>query len=443
VIKKNTIVSKFGGSSMASFEVMQRAAIIIERERSSFIVVSAVYQTTDQLIYLIQQAQQKNWSECVKKIFSLKEKHFDITSSLKSVNEVNAILKDYFLELETILHGITLLGECTPQAYDRILAFGEQLSSTIFFYILKEQYPNKNIELVKAQELIKTDDYFNEAEPLINEISKNLKRLNLKDTTYLTQGFIGSTLDNKTTTLGRGGSDYSAALIAEALNADLLQVWTDIDGINTTDPRICESSKRIEEITYDEASEFAYLGAKILHPITLLPTKRADIPVYIGSTLLENSLGTKILTTPSDSPVVRGLSSLSGMVKVVLSNNSQFKQHEFLIQSTEVLSKNKIDLMGLNITEKNICFYVKEDKIEDLKRNKSLKKLSSIKVEENLSLISIIGNDLTKNKIVNLVKDQNDILTIIHGASEHSITMSCKASDEKIIINELHKRFCK
>ncbi|MEX1099026.1 MAG: aspartate kinase, partial [Bacteriovoracaceae bacterium] len=289
-----TIVSKFGGSSMADETAMERSAKIAHRQGSSIVLVSATYGTTDQLVELIQTAEYGNWNTCEKILFNIREKHFDICNKVASDQVVCEQLRLLINELETLARGIFLLKECSPKARDQVLSFGERMSSLLFARSFQKLFPETDTRLFDARTVMITDDNHTKAKPLLDAIAQKAKESFefSPGRIYITQGFIGQTETGSTTTLGRGGSDYSAALLAEAAGADVLEIWTDVAGIASTDPRICKEAKSIQEISYDEASEMAQYGAKILHPTTLVPAMRKSIPVFVGSSYDGNAKGT-------------------------------------------------------------------------------------------------------------------------------------------------------
>ncbi len=243
--QEKIIVSKFGGSSMANELAMEKSAKVAHAQNSNIIVVSATFGTTDKLLKIIEKASLGDWASAEKLIFTVREMHFDAHYAIGKNEKTAEILKSLLSELETLAKGIFLLGEKSKKAIDQILSIGERLSSALFTQINASLYPEKNFKLFDARELIVTDDRHGKARPLILETSLKAREARglLKDHVLITQGFIGQSEDGHTTTLGRGGSDYSAALIAEAMEADALEIWTDVPGLATTDPKISSKAR--------------------------------------------------------------------------------------------------------------------------------------------------------------------------------------------------------
>ncbi|HPI41659.1 MAG TPA: aspartate kinase, partial [Pseudobdellovibrionaceae bacterium] len=296
------IISKFGGTSMGDAECMLRSAQVCLKQKSNLVVVSATSGTTNELIKIGKLAEDQKYSQAEEVIQKIITRHQKMAQDLHCSPNDHTQLLELFNELQSLSKGIFLLRDCSLKAMDALTSLGERLSSVLFkkalLVALENDKKTKNVKLVDARSLLKTDDQFGKAKPLFDEVQKlcevNLSFLNEANTLAVTQGFIGSTLEGHTTTLGRGGSDYSAAIFAEALNAQVLEIWTDVDGIATTDPRICSNAQSIKDISFKEASELAIFGAKVLHPATLLPAMRKNIPTFVGSSFHIESHGTWI-----------------------------------------------------------------------------------------------------------------------------------------------------
>ena len=226
-MKASFIVSKFGGTSMGDLAAMDRSATISMERNSSVVVVSATSGTTDKLIQVAKLAGAGKTEECEKIVFEIKERHLAMVNELPKNDYTHEFLNNYFTELDLLVQNISLLKELTPRAHDHILSLGERMSSLIFREVLKNKLPNKSVVLLDARSVIKTDSNFGKATPLISEIEEMCSKLDPSHI-YVTQGFIGSDNDGNTTILGRGGSDYSAALFAEGFGASSLEIWTDV-----------------------------------------------------------------------------------------------------------------------------------------------------------------------------------------------------------------------
>jgi len=441
------VVSKFGGTSMGSVEAMKRSAQVSKARNSAIIAVSATSGTTDKLIELANAAENGQWDNCEKTLFHLQEKHFNFLSALNNPEEIKAHMDGLFLELETLSRGIFLLRECSPKAMDKILSFGERISSLIFTQITAQVWPEKKIQLVDIRKVLKTDSTFGKAVPniiLTAEMAKNILT-DFHNTVYVTQGFIGSDENNMTTTLGRGGSDYSAALIAEAIGADLLEIWTDVAGIATTDPRICADAKMIHEISYDEASEMAQYGAKVLHPTTLAPAVRKNIPVFVGSSFDSEQPGTWIKHEVENLPIVRAISKRQRQSLLTITTPKMLNAYGFMAKIFDIFSKNHISIDCVTTSEISVAITVEQTTLDNRALIQELKTLGEINIESGYSLISLIGNNMLEKSgvaksIFNAI-DQTNIRMMSFGASAHNFNFLVKEDESNTVIQKLHSTF--
>ena len=236
------IVLKFGGTSVKDADAMKRSAQIALDRNAKIVLVSATSGTTNQLVSLSMINQEESLESRDLTIDEIEKRHLGIANEIHASDEVVSKVKDSCQNLRTLVRGTNLLQDCSPKFSDRILAVGELLSSALFSHVINSMSDEKEYQYFDIREVMKTNYRHMQAEPLLDHIKTSAsKNFNLKDsnTCYVSQGFIGSTLDGMTTTLGRGGSDYSAALIAEPIDAKQLEIWTDVEGVKTTDPRIC------------------------------------------------------------------------------------------------------------------------------------------------------------------------------------------------------------
>jgi aspartate kinase len=288
---KKWIVSKFGGSSVRDGSAMLRCSQIIENNPLiKLVVISATQNTTNQLEYVAQAALRGDVETLNNVVNEIVQKHLNIAHDIFTSTKVISELEVLFGELREIAN--LILKDCayTPKIMDQLYSLGEKMSSLLMSDLLRLRLASKQIRFIDAGKIIKTDSNFQKAEPNIELIEKMtaseiLPFLDIEDSLFVTQGFIGEDLNGNTTTLGREGSDYSAALFGEAINAEAIQIWTDVQGIASSDPRIVPDVVYLPRISYDEATALASLGAKVLFPTTLLPAKRKSIPVYVGSSL--------------------------------------------------------------------------------------------------------------------------------------------------------------
>lgn len=436
------IVSKFGGTSMGDIQSMERSAVISLERGSSVIVVSATSGTTDKLISIANLASAGNTNECDKLVFGIKERHQSMMNEMPNNLDGLEILKSYFTELDLLVQNISLLKELTPRAHDHILSLGERMSSLIFREVLKNKLPNRSVVLLDARSVIKTDSNFGKATPLISEIALACAKLNPK-TVYVTQGFIGSDADNNTTILGRGGSDYSAALFAEGMNATTLEIWTDVAGIASTDPRLCPTAQIIHEISYAEAGEMAQYGAKILHPATIAPAVRKSIPVFVGSTFEKDLPGTWIRQDVENRPAVRAITKRSHQALLTISNPNMLNAYGFMGEIFGLFGKHRISVDCVTTSEISIAVTVDTTTLDNSKFIKDLESIGKLSVETGFSLISLIGNDLFNranlaNSIFSSVNEAS-IRMMSLGASSYNFNFLIKEAESTNCIQKLHK----
>ncbi len=323
------IISKFGGTSMGDASCMLRSAEVSLTRESNIVVVSATSGTTNDLLNLGEFSEKGLSVQADSLIQKIQERHRNIAKDLTSDPQTLEQLEQLLAELASIAKGIFLLRDCSLKAKDVLVSLGERLSSILFTQALQTIYQRSSnkkktsVALLDVRTVLKTDEHFGKAKPLIEEIKRNcdelLGRCKQGEIVYVTQGFIGQTLKGATTTLGRGGSDYSAALLAEGLRADVVEIWTDVAGVATTDPRLCAEAVVMDEISFKEMSELATFGAKVLHPATLLPAMRQNIPVLVASSFEPEKPGTWVRKEVKKSPLIRALALRKKQTLITLS----------------------------------------------------------------------------------------------------------------------------
>ena len=455
--KNECVVSKFGGTSMGDASCMHRSAEVSLKQNSKMIVVSATSGTTNDLIDLAQTAEKNTWENALVILEKIKSKHHKIAKDLEVSQELMLKIDHLFTELESMSKGIHLLKDCSEKAKDSILSFGERLSSLLFTKAMEnvivknmtEPSVRPIVEWLDCRDILVTDDQFGRARPLINEIKeqchKKLSHITHKNVVVITQGFIGATKDKMTTTLGRGGSDYSAALIAEGVGATVLEIWTDVAGIATTDPRLCSGARVIPEISFKEASELATFGAKILHPATLMPAIRSQIPVFVGSSFDSNLGGTWVKKEVEHSPLVRAMALRKNQVLVTLSTPEMLYAHGFLFQIFKVFNDHKVSVDAITTSEISVSMTLDESAIKNKSLISDLEKLAVVSIEENLSLVSLIGNNINHTpglakKIFSAIEGIN-VRMICLGASKHNFCFIVDGNSGNEAISKLHQTF--
>lgn len=439
-------VAKFGGTSVANFEAMSRCATIIENNPNTRLVVSSACSgVTNLLVELANGVQdQTHRTELLQNLANI---HDAILTQLEDSTKTAA-------EVYGILDTVTSLAEAasiqaSAKLTDHLVACGELMSTHILTQLMCE----RGIQAVRfdIRDVLRTDDNFGRAEPNIEAIS-TLAQDKLvplcQQSVVVTQGFIGSDEAGNTTTLGRGGSDYSAALIAESVEAAGLEIWTDVPGIYTTDPRIAPKASPIPEISFSEASEMANFGAKILHPSTLVPALRHDIPVFVGSSKEPEKGGTWIRHQVESSPLFRALALRCNQTMVTLRSANMFHAYGFLAKVFEILAKHKISVDLITTSEISVSLTLDQTDTSGAAPQlpqavrEELEELCKVEVEHDLCLVALIGNNMSESKgyakqVFGTLEDFN-LRMICYGASPHNLCFLLHESVSKQAIQKLH-----
>ena len=457
-------VLKFGGTSVGSAKNIQKVIEIVKNESLSenvTVVVSAIGGITDKLLAAADKAIEKNKN--YKDDFeSLRLKHVEVIDGLLSGESHETtldIVLNHLSKLEKILDGIYLINELSPKTTDKLLSFGELLSSLIIYETMKLH--DLNIQLKNSQNLIVTDSNFTNAAVNFGETNENIVTYydsNDKIITIL-PGFISKSELGEITTLGRGGSDYTAAIIASAMNASVLQIWTDVSGMFTSNPKIVKNSKPIKKLSYLEAIELSHFGAKVLYPPTVLPVLSKNIPLLIKNTLApedEGTLITHVVENRNPNPI-KGISNINSVALLTLQGNGMVGIPGFSKRLFETLAREKINVIiatqassehsiciGITDKESTLAKYVIDKEFEN---EISLFKIDPLVVETNLSIIAIVGDQMKSHQGISgkmfstLGRNNINIRAIAQGASERNISAIIAESDVEKALNCLHERF--
>jgi aspartate kinase len=445
------IVMKFGGTSVQDATAMRKVIDIINKKKSKGLVVvlSACSGITNQLIELADKAPFITKNDSYEVIENIKNRHLKIIDELISTNENKSkaynVVDLFINDLKTLIEGINLLKECTQRSMAQAMAYGELLSSSIFEIACID---NKiNSAFVDARKVMKTDMSSLEAKIIIKEIRKNsgkITKLLKSGKTVITQGFIGSDEDGKTTTLGRGGSDFSAAVFGSILKADEIQIWTDVSGVLTTDPRLVKSAITIPEMTFAEIRELSFYGAKVLHPDTIKPAIEKNIPVRILNTYKPDDMGTLVvdeikLKKPGIRSVILKQQTKELVIEIPAKENSQNYFSDFI----KKINAANIKILYSTCTESNFRL-IYEPTLNNDKRKNSI--LAEYKYSEtSCNLLSICGSGLdegVKSKsITTLINLLNSLgaKQIIYGASPVSILAVFPEGSGLKALKETHK----
>lgn len=455
------IVLKFGGSSVGNAKRINQVISILEsgyiKKRKQIAVVFSAFQTvTDKLIEIGNLALKRSpgYNE---EFELLKKKHVAIVQELNPDNFQHIIKKvePLFAELKEILHGIYLVKELTPRSLDYIVSFGERLSCTI----ISETMNNRGLdtEFLDASKLVKTNQDFGNARVNFKQTNKNIFSYFKKHTkTQIVTGFIASSENNEITTLGRGGSDYTASIFGAALYAKAIEIWTDVDGILTADPRKVNSAFCLKSVTYEEAMELSHFGAKVIHPPTMLPALEKKIKIVIKNTFNPTYPGTEILEKSSgDKQTIKGISSIDDISLVRVQGGGMIGVSGVASRLFGVLARHKINIILISqaSSEHSICLAVlpkfgalAKRVIEEEFRLEMLdKKIGEVKVEEHLSIIAVVGEKMRHTpgiagKVFQALGNKSiNIIAIAQGSSELNISLVISKNDLSKALNSIHE----
>lgn len=456
-------VLKFGGTSVANAQNIKLVLAIVSdkaREEKLIVVVSAFSKVTD----LLQIASQKAAAgdESFKDILAdIEKKHLDALKELIPVSEQSSLLshiKRIINHLETLLDGCYLLGELSSRTSDTILSFGELLSSYIIAETLKQNLKNSSYK--DSRELIKTNNHFGKAVvnfDVSNELIVNFFASN-ENQVVVMPGFIAASLDGINTTLGRGGSDYTAAIVAGALNANELEIWTDVNGMFTANPKIVKQAQPIAYISYQEAMELSHFGAKVLYPPTIQPVLRKNIPILIKNTFEPAAEGTYISNQVfAQSNPVKGITHIDGITLITLEGSGMIGVSGSSKRLFEVLSNKNINVIFITqaSSEHSICIGIlnSDADVAEEAINKAFEveilqnKVEPCIVEKNLCIIALVGENMKNHQGLSgrmfstLGKNNVNIRAIAQGASERNISAVINERDVKKALNTLHENF--
>lgn len=441
------VVAKFGGTSVADYDAMNRSAdVVLADPNTRLVVLSASAGVTNLLVSLSEGLEA---TERFVKLDALREIQFDILERLQNPNVIRE-------EVERLLENITTLAEAASLATstaltDELVSHGELMSTLLFVEIMRER--NIQAQWFDVRKVMRTSDRFGRAEPdveVLAELTNQQLAPRLNEGIVITQGFIGSEAKGRTTTLGRGGSDYTAALLGEALHATRVDIWTDVPGIYTTDPRVVSAAKRIDVIAFEEAAEMATFGAKVLHPATLLPAVRSDIPVFVGSSKDPKAGGTLVCKKTENPPLFRALALRRKQTLVTLHSHNMLHSRGFLAEVFGILARHNISVDLITTSEVSIALTLDTtgststgDTLLTQSLLIELSELCRVEVEEDLALVAIIGNKLSRacgvGKEVFGVLDPFNIRMICYGASSYNLCFLVPADQAEQVVQKLHQ----
>lgn len=463
----NVQVMKFGGTSVGNAECIRRAADIVARAAGAGLVVavvSAMSGVTNRLMEAAQASEAGDMGAAGNLVETLRQQHEGAIEILIGDGDkraqLAAELKQIIEEVTSLCRGTALLRELTPRTLDAISSAGERLSARLLASALREL--GLNATVVEATELIVTDNHSGRAEPLMAETRERatarLAPLLAEGSVPVVTGFIGATVDGKLTTLGRGGSDYSATILGAALDAKEIIIWTDVDGVLTADPRLVMEARTLQEISYNEAAELAYFGAKVLHPKTLRPVSEAGIPVWIRNSFLPERNGTKI--TATGHPTRRGVKAITAMSNVTLITvgGRGIVGLPGVAAKTFTAAANaqaNVLLISQSSSGNDICFIIDSGDaartVAELRATFASylahKEVEHITVNADIAIVAVVGDrmrgtpGIAGRTFSALGRRGINIIAIAQGSSEYNVSLVVEAGLMGEVVQALHSEF--
>jgi aspartate kinase len=446
------LVMKFGGTSVESAAAIDRVARIVSGrlDRRPIVVVSAMAKVTDQLLACASAACSGQRDEALETSRALRERHYAAASELlasSTFTELHTDLAAHFDALDELLRGIAAVGELTVRTTDLVASFGERISSRMVAAAFQAR--NLPAAHVDARSCVITDDTYQKAVPLFHDIelrlAQRVKPLIEKRQVPVMGGFIGSTRDGVTTTLGRGGSDFTAAIVGGGLGTEAIEIWTDVDGMMTTDPRLCPDAHRIRSISFEEAAELAYFGAKVLHPATLLPAIQKDIPVYVLNSRNPECEGTRITgRAPHCRNLFKAIAAKRRITIVDVVATRMLMAHGFLRSIFEVFDRHRCPVDMVSTSEVSVSLTV--DSTEAIPAIAAdLEKLADVKYEGRKAIVCLVGENIRGQrgiaaKVFGALPETN-VRMISQGASEINISFVIDEEDVDETVRTLHGVF--
>lgn len=439
-------IAKFGGTSVADYAAMRACAKIIKQSADTrVVVVSASAGVTNHLVSLCHDVLDDTQIDEILVAIAKIQKNIDecLPESRQRTEQLEALI----LELSLLAKQPSL--RSNDQLKEQVLSMGERMSSLLFADVLNEI--GVAAESFDVRQVLRTDSHFGAANPdlpAINTLANTHLAPLLKTKVQVTQGFVGADDEGRTTTLGRGGSDFTAALLAEALGAQLCQIWTDVIGVYTTDPRITNAARPLAELSFEEAAEMATFGAKVLHPATMEPALRQNIKVFVGSSKEPEKGGTVIVRDCVEEPPYRAITRRRDQVMVTVKTPKMMYAQGFLAKVFEIIAQHELSVDLVTTSEISVSFTLDNPPNSVAERlNKEtladLAEICDVTVERGFDLITVVGNHMqtatgVSSKILSAVSEYQ-LRMICFGANPHNMSFLVQEQNSDTIVKELHR----
>ncbi len=447
------LVMKFGGTSVGNAEAMQRVAEIVRSraERRPVVVASATAKTTDELVTLARSASERDREKTDALIDWLMEKHLAIVADLglEGDSDLHARIRSVGEELRRVTSAIWGHADAERERLDDCLSWGEYLSCNILAAWLRSR--GLRAEWVDSRRIFLTDSRFGKARPIMAESSRRAQEiigpLLEAGTIPVMQGFIGADTQGRTTTFGRGGSDYSATLIGALLAADVVEIWTDVDGVMTANPKMVENVRRIRRLTFDEAAELAYFGAKVLHPSTILPAMERGISVQVLNSMRPQLPGTEIVPrerTPDRAARIKSIACKEGLSVINIKSTRMLMAYGFLASIFDIFNRYETPVDIVSTSEVSVSVTVDNlERIDQIKME--LEEIAEVEIRHSQAIVSLVGEEICREP--GLPADVFgelqgvQINLISQGASKINISFVIDEAELPRVIGRLHARF--
>ncbi|THB67992.1 MAG: aspartate kinase [Spirochaetaceae bacterium] len=459
------IVCKFGGSSVQDADSIRNATAIVAAkaagtQKGPVVVFSAMKGVTDILLQAASEAEMGR-DEAMRLIDDVRNRHLATVAELLGDNnlrqEVESRMENLFVQLKEIIHGVSLLHECTQRTRDYIVSFGERLNCLQISAFMQAE--GMEATLVDAREIIRTTEAHDGATVLFADTYARIgKRLDGHQGIAVVPGFIGSTEDGVTTTLGRNGSDYTASLLGAGLRAEAIEIWTDVDGVLSADPRVVPEAFFLPQISFREAMELSYFGAEVIHPYTMIPAMEAGIPLWIKNTRNPSSVGTKISAESSQKEKsITGLASISGVALVNIEGGGMVGIPGFAGRVFKALADRKVNIIMITqaSSEHSICIVIKQDQVpealqaleKELANELKSKQIQPIEVMRDLEIVAVIGENMQgtpgiSGRLFSTLGSKGiNVLAIAQGSSEMNVSFVVHSGEREVVLRSLHHQF--
>ena len=445
------IVMKFGGTSVESAAAIERVARIVKgrEDRRPVVVVSAMGRTTNKLLAIADAAIRGEREEYIRQIHDMRDMHSRearMVVPLPDRADLDRFLDEHFQELTELVKGLAVLGELTPRSIDAISSYGERLSS--YIVTLAFRHFGMRAEHLDSRDFVVTDRRHTQAAPDFPETNRRLAAKIpevARESVVVMGGFIGSTPEGVTTTLGRGGSDYTASIVGAGIAAEEIQIWTDVDGMLTADPTILAGGHRVKSISFAEAAELAYFGAKVLHPATVVPAIERNIPVLILNSRRPDVPGTRITAEHvSCENVVKSIACKRKITLVNIHSTRMLMAHGFLHRIFEVFDRYETPVDMVSTTEVSVSLTI------DNRKNVAsiladLREFSEVDIEDGNVIVCLVGENIrftpgVARRVFNAL-DGINIRMISQGASLLNISFVVAEEDLARAVEALHEEF--